>query len=32
MEENVSEVVPEKARKRKRAPDTWKRAKAKVER
>lgn len=32
MEENVVEVTPERARKKKRAPETWKRARAKVER
>ncbi|CAG4958882.1 unnamed protein product [Colias eurytheme] len=32
MEENVVEVTPEHARKKKRAPETWKRARAKVER
>ena len=32
MEENVQECLPEKARKRRRAPGTWKRAKAKEER
>ncbi|CAG4975957.1 unnamed protein product [Colias eurytheme] len=32
MEENVAEVPPDKARKRIRAPETWKRAKAKVQR
>lgn len=32
MEENVVEVTPERARKKKRAPATWKRAIAKVER